>query len=231
MIVYGSVLNKFSLYSVGTNFTLLGAIKTIRGPESSQTFPIYGAVLVEKIAPIKINYTGAIVSNITAGNKFTIYGPVSLNKKASINISGLSIENIAVRKVLPVPSLVYNIYPYLISDVKKILGTDLPYEIVGNNLIFSTEPEGSISLVLFNRLNIYSNSIRKLTLSNLIPTKAEFRDITVSGDFLFSLNSTGPWTNRLNVIDTFYVKAPNITQIGSNYTQEFTVEATIIPIG
>lgn len=231
MIVYGSILNKFSLYQNGTSFTIFGAVKNLSGPETSQNFPIYGPILTNKAATIKINILGSVLNSILANDKFTIFGSVINNNKASINLTGLSVDNIAVRKILPIPSLIYNIYPYLVSDVKKILGTDLPYIIIGHELIFSTMPENSISLVLFNRLNMYSNDIRKLTLSNLIPTRVEFRNIIVSGDFLFSLNSTGPWTNTLAVIDSFYVKAPNILQIGSNYSQEFTVEATVIPIG
>ena len=232
MILYGAIKNSFTLLlGSGTSFTIKGAVLSRSGPEATTAFPIYGSLITLRNAPNKFTLLGPVKVNRNAPQCINMLGAVRSFQTLSPNISGLVISDIDAVLTFNTPSTVYNIYPYYSSDVKTIIGTTLPHRIVERNLLFDTLPEGPIHVIPFHRLQVYANEIRQLTVVNTIPNRLEFTHINVSGDFLFSLNSTGPWTNSLDIVNTFYVKAPNITLIGSNFSQEFTVTATAIPIG
>lgn len=248
MILYGATRNIYNALTSPTGpLVVYGSIVVRSGPEEATVFPLYGAVKVMAIAPVALAILGAIKITKVAPTKFKLLGPLKTVRQApsyirlrgaiktlatrSVNISGLNVSDIAQAMTLETPDVSYNIYPYLASDVKAVVGTELPYRIVEHDLLFDEAPAGPIDLVLFNRLQLYADEVRQLTVINTIPSRMDFSDVRVSGDFQFSLNAAGPWVNELTVNSVFYVKAPTLPAIGSDYTKHLTVTAVATPRG
>ena len=232
MIVYGAILNSFTPLYGGTPFTFYGAIteRLEQHSESSTIFPIYGAITQQVIAPNKFKQYGALLKVIQAPSKFVVYGAVNKVTAKNVNLSGLSISAIAKSMIFTTPSYRYNIYPYHVNDVYKITGaTD--YQIVGTELVCRELPTGPVVIIPFERLCIAANEVRLLTVINTIPARAEFKNITISSNsFKFSLDGI-TWNQVLQVIDKFYVKAPDMLIDGVDFTKEITVQATVYPKG
>lgn len=230
--IYGPMLREYAInksYLLANNpFSLYGGMKQLIGPEPTH-FPLYGPVYVTRLAPAKFTFRGPVKTIRLAPANITVYGSKLVTIYPSVNISGLTVSDIAISMTLPSPDVSYDIYPYLESDVKTVIGTDLPYRIVEHNLLFDTQPTGPITIVPYNRLQLYTEEIRQLTVTNTIPNRMDFTNIQVSGDFLFALNASGPWFSTLTVLDNFFIKAPALTQ--SSYTQQLLVTATATPRG
>lgn len=223
--VFGPVYKEIK---VATSFSIMGPI--VKTTEAPVHFSILGSIYKTKVSP-RFSLLGAIYHSKKPYDKIVIRGGIVKSVSRFINITGLNISDIAISKTFTTPSLLYSIYPFHISDIKEVLGTNLPYQIIGTDLIFSTLPTGPITLVPYSRLKVYTNEIKKLIITNTIPDKLEFTDITVSGDFELSLYETGPWDNTLDVLDSFYIKAPDLSAVGSDYSKIITITAKATPIG
>jgi hypothetical protein len=230
MILYGAVKNSFSSYITHTHFTLYGGIITQAGPEQIFSFPILGPVVSQVYPAAKFSLLGPTLVTVNPAIGFKQYSAKLTITTTGINISGLVISDIAILKTFDTPSLSYSIYPFIISDVKLVLGTTLPYQIVNNDLMFTTLPEGPITIIPYNRLQIYAEEVKQLHVVNTVSSRLEYSDIVVSGDFQFSLNPTGPWSTELEVIDTFYIKAPTLAVDGSDYSKSIDVRAMATPL-
>jgi hypothetical protein len=230
MILYGGLLNQFNVIYGGTPFTIYGGIKKQLTKEGA-TWPIYGAMHVIKSAPTHILVYGATTCSLVSPTHKMWLGAVRQTTAIGVNISGLSISAIPKSLYFETPAYMYNIYPYRVSDVSAILGTTELYTITDSTIIFQTIPAGPIRIILFNRLLLMADEIKQLEVINTISNRVEFTDIQVGGNFTFSLNATGPWSNPLTVTDFFYIKAPSMSIDGSDFTKDITVSAKVFPRG
>lgn len=233
MILYGGLLNQYVVYDIANavQFSLYGAVRPRLTPtvEQSTTWPIYGGLKTIRQAPVKVTIYGAMFTRMTAPVKHVLYGALLNTAAKSCNISGLSISNIAEIKRFPTPDYKYNIYPYLVSDVAKVIGlTD--YLIIGSEIICTSLPAGAITVIPFNRLQLKAEEVKQLQVINLIPDRAEYQNITVSGSLEFSLDQV-TWTNSLVVEDVFYVRAPAMAVDGTDYSKDIELTATVYPRG
>ena len=233
MILYGGLLNQYVVYDSANAvpFSLYGAVRPRLTPtvEQSTTWPIYGGLLTVKNAPTRFTVYGAQFTRLTAPVKLSRYGALLVTAAKGCNISGLSISNIAEIKRFPTPDYKYNIFPYLISDVAKVIGiTD--YMIIGSEIICTTLPAGPITVIPFNRLQLKAEEVKQLQVINLIPDRAEFLDIVVSGSLEFSLDQV-TWVNQLTVTSTFYVRAPAMAVDGTDYSKDIELSASVYPRG
>lgn len=234
MILYGGLVNQFIVLDIANAvpFSITGAVLEQMAPAVEPTdgiFPIYGATLISKTAPIRHKVYGAVLVNKIAPTRLKELYAVHKIAHLGANIIGLSISGLDQLLVFPTPSKVYNIYPYNSSHIARVEGTTEEYIIVGNQLIFNNAPTGTITLVPFNRLQSDIETVHRLVCTNTIPTRAAFKNIQLSGNFSFSLNSTGPWSNPLSVQEgeVFYVKTNNIEGIANL----ITVNAVCYPVG
>ena len=234
MILYGALKNHLVVLTGGSSpFTLYGAVRhraTVAVISTETTFPLYGAVLINKLAPTKLKIYGAVRRRLTAPKHFLYYSSKISHTSLGANISGLSISQITKDLHFSTPAFIYDISPYYINDVYKVIG-GIDYLIVGKQLIFNTLPTGPIRVIPFSRLQINADEIKLMTVENLIPTRAEFKDIVVSSNgFMFSLDQI-TWTTSLAVDSIFYVKAPSMVADGTDMTQEIFVSARVLPRG
>lgn len=232
MILYGATRNLYNaLFLSNGNIKIYGSVFTRSGPEETTTFPLRGAVKVTRLAPTRFQLLGPVKTVRQAPSHIALRGAIKTLATRSVNISGLNVSDIAQAMSFETPDVKYNIYPYLSSDVKTVHGTSLPYRIVEHDLLFDEAPAGSIDLVLFNRLELYAEETRQLRVTNTIVNRMDFTDVRVSGGFQFSLNVNGPWTDTLTVVDKFYIKAPTLPAVGSDYTKHLTITAVATPRG
>ena len=211
MILYGGLTNSFNVLDIGnaTPFSRTGAVTRHLAIQEEQlsSFPMYGAVVRRLQAPTHHKILGAVTTHKIAPIKFKMTFATSRHTALGANALGLQINNLKDILRFPTPANTYDIYPYVVSDIYKVLGTTNPYVISASKLTFETAPTGTITVVPFNRLQLYVDDIEEMIVTNIIPDRAEFSNIVVSGDFGFSLSKTGPWTNTLQVTNKFYVKA------------------------
>lgn len=234
MIRYGSTISKFIRLDISqaSPFTIRGAIKQrFISANTGVTFPIYGAVTQQLVAPKHFAITGSVIKHVLAPVYFKRTGAVLKYTTQGLNISGLVIPNIKQVMHFQEPAYKYDIYPYERNDINKVLNYTSTFQIVGNWLLLDSLPNGAITVVPFDRLQIDAGEIKNLTVKNTIPDKAEFLNITVSGGFLFSLTKTGPWSSELSIVDNFYVKAPELQTDGSDFTKEIIISAVAFPRG
>lgn len=250
MILYGALQSNYNVlfYWDGIPFTILGAVERRKAPEVVQatSFPIYGALLHTKKAPKFFKTPYGVKHSLIAPNLFrTNYAllnqfkvTLTFNKTFALKhitspgakIYGLNVSDIKYNLTFNTPALSYDIAPYYAGDVLTVLGTNIPYSISLTTLTFESVPTGPITVVPHRRLQIYSDEVKELTIVNTIPTRAEFFDIQVNGGFQFSLDGQN-WNNTLNVVDKFFIKAPNLAQDGVDLNQALTITAKVFPKG